>query len=194
MAAGTKLADGMPDEIGFDFTQMDRSRPRQEEPGGTGYEVQPGVYDAVVAACKPRLRTNSGEEKKNIEWVMEITRGPNTDAADGKAVGARLWRYTTWDPQALFALDQVLFACGYTDEELQGKGKFKRSRCLGKPVRIQVGSGEYQGKYRAQLNGVFRPASPNGSAQGPQASQEAAGDPFGGGGVASQPTEEEPPF
>lgn len=190
----------LPDDISVNLGVVDLQYPRQDEPGGTGYQPQPGVYDAVVAACNARTHTNDGTAKKNLEWIFKVVDGPNTRAADAKAVGAQLWKYSTFENQAMWVLDMILYALGELSvgpAEQAGKVKFKRSAQVGKPCRVVVEAGTSRdgNTYRAQLKSVHKP----GQGQPAQAqAQPADDDPFGSGGTApaqpAQQPDDEPPF
>jgi hypothetical protein len=173
--------------IKYDMGTVDRSRPRQIEPSGTGVQPKPGIYDAVIAVCTPRAENKAGEKKPNIEWQFRIISGPNTDATHPEANGAVLFRYTTWAPDAIWALDNILFAAGVPEERLNGKGQFTRKEVEAKPVRILVVEDQnLEGKYRGRINGVFPPGS--GGSIAPQTAPKSADDPFGGDATSDDET------
>jgi hypothetical protein len=176
--------------IKYDMSTVNRDRARQTEPSGTGVAPKPGVYDAVIAVCTPRAENKAGEKKPNIEWQFRIIAGPNSTNTHIEAVGAVLYRYSTWAPDAIWALDNILFAAGIPEDRLNGKGQFTRAEVEGKPVRILVGEDtDLTGKYRGKIAGVYPPGS--GGSTAPQAQFRSADDPFGGDAPAS---DDETPF
>jgi hypothetical protein len=190
----------IPDVITTDLSVVQlNERGRQVEPGGTGYQPQPGIYDAVVAVCNARRQTNDGTQKKNIEWIFRVVDGPNTRVTDPKAIGSQLWKYSTFENQAMWVLDMILFATGEIKvgaHETAGKVKWSRKAQVGRPVRVVVEAGTNQdgSGYRAQLKGVFPPGEGGAVPATTPASSSSADDPFGADEGGSTATDDEPPF
>ena len=101
-----------------------------------------GVYEAFVYDIEERM-ARSGN--KMLTVVYSIPSENNQ----------RLWDNYVIVDQALWKLKGFLQACGIPGEELEGKFELDPNLLLGRPVFIEVGQTEYQGKLRNEVSAVF---------------------------------------
>lgn len=126
----------------IDFTQIPSREP-----------AAAGKHNAVVS--KVEVRTSADPTKNPyISWTYEIT--------DGADAGKTVVDITSLAPQALWRLNDVVFAI--LGEELDGidlsyddDGTVLTPRFVGKPVEIDVYHEEYEGRNRARIYSLAAP-------------------------------------
>jgi hypothetical protein len=112
--------------------------------------VPKGTYSAVVNSAELQMSQSSG--KPMIAWKFEIT--------DGEFKGRKLPFWTSFSQKALPGtkanigrLAPEIIATAFKPEKLCNEGYF-----TGKPCRIRVDLGEYNGEKRSQIKQILAAA------------------------------------
>ena len=120
--------------------------------------LDPGVYEVTVFGIEQKVGKTSG--KPYLEFTFKM-----------KDSERRIWSNYSLQPQSMWALKKVLVdAFGYDPEKLSGaEVEFEPKDLLGKPCKLVVSQGTYEGKPTNEVDSVLSP-----DAEGPAPTAEGA--------------------
>lgn len=103
--------------------------------------VEPGEYRAQIVSVEQREARETGKPYLNVGFQLLDN-------------GRRVWRNYSLQPQALWALKQLLVAAGVDPEQLSGETELDTDELVGAEVTVTIGHREWEGTVRAEVRSV----------------------------------------
>ena len=115
--------------------------------------IPEGTYEATLSGSKV-----VAEAKTSKQPFVELT----FTVAEGEHAGRKMFRNFSLQPQALWAFKQAVVRLGADPDSFSGELEFEDLEMLlgdlvGSPCRIAVGTREFQGQTRNEVQAVLAP-------------------------------------